>query len=202
MGVSGMWNGIQTQRLVGVAQKQHLIERRKWSRNKPLDTPTFRNQQRRNCQHRGWEGRRQENKKCVVMEATWRKCFKRKKWSTGLKASKKSAKKSDYCIYQHSSPWWPDMTVSGSSGLRSPTGENELRVDGKETETMMQDLIQDQMKAYGTSVKLITWCSFHGYPFMCIHSFCKQHRALGGEGAHHSPVPSGPPQPHESHFTY
>lgn len=40
----------------------------------------------------------------------------------------------------------PSEVVESSS-----TGENEVRVDGEEAETMMQDFIQDQMKAYGTS---------------------------------------------------
>jgi hypothetical protein len=79
----------------------------------------------------------------------------------------------------------------------SSTGENEVRVDGEEAETMMQDFIQDQMKACGTSadyhVVLFSLIRFH------VHlSFPQATPGMRLETEPPNPVyPVGLLQPHE-----
>lgn len=56
-------------------------------------------------------GKKQENEKSAVVEATQESAKKRSKWSTGLTVFERSAEVTDHCICQHSGHWWPHKTI-------------------------------------------------------------------------------------------
>lgn len=82
------------------------FSRRKWYRNKPSDMPMPSKQIEKKLPAQRMGGREAGKRKfCAVMEVTQRKCSKKERVVNCTDVSKRSGKRSDYCIGQESGHW-------------------------------------------------------------------------------------------------